>query len=104
MSLIPLVEAKNDLRVIHAHDDELLQRLLDGAEREALEYMDRETFGELCPNDSNFADETEAMPPDVRTGVMTLLEARYRATPQDAEQLRMSAERILHPYRCQMGV
>lgn len=41
MSTIDLQVAKRRLRVIHNADDEDLQQALDGAEQEALRYMNR---------------------------------------------------------------
>ncbi len=104
MSLIQLADAKRYLDVIHDADDDKLQALLDGAESEALNFMDREQFGQLCPCDEGFDDETENMPADVRIGVFILLQAAYQASPSDAEQLRRVAETKLMPYRCQLGV
>lgn len=104
MSIILLAEAKRYLDVIHNGDDDKLQSLLDGAEAEALNFMDRTSFGELCPCDSNFESESEGMLPDVKTGVLVLLQAVYQASPADAEQLRNVAETKLMPYRCRLGV
>lgn len=104
MSLIPLADAKRYLDVIHSADDDKLQDLLDGAEREALNFMDRTDFGELCPCDSNYESESERVLPDVKTGVLILLQAVYQASPDDAARLRHVAEVKLMPYRCQLGV
>lgn len=111
MSIIDLADAKEFLNVIHSADDNNLQRLLDGAEKEALNFMDRADFGEVCPCDSSSEDvssevssETAVMPPDVQTGVLVLLQARYQASPEEAEQLRKVAETMLMPYRCNLGV
>lgn len=104
MSLIPLADAKAYLNVIHSGDDDQLQDLLDGAEREALNFMDRVDFGELCPCDSNYESESEHMVADVKTGVLILLQAAYQASPEQALQLREVAELKLFPYRCLLGV
>lgn len=118
MSRIPLAEAKAFLDVIHVHDDAKLQGLLDGAEQEALDFMDRQDFDSLCPEcgdidtdahneASDYLSEITAeygMPGSVRTGVLWLLQAAYQATPVDAEKLRTSAERLLFPHRCNLGV
>lgn len=101
MSVIDLEVAKQFLDVIHNADDAKLQMLLDGAEREALDFMNRDEFGMGdCSSDS----ETEVMPDSVRVGVLLLLQAVYQATPDDAEKLRAAAEVKLMPYRCFMGV
>lgn len=104
MSLILLADAKLYLDVIHDADDEKLQTLLDGAESEALNFMDRDQFGQLCPCDEDFEDEVENMPPDVRVGVLILMQSAYQSSPSDAEQLRRVAETKLMPYRCRLGV
>ncbi|MCB1836276.1 MAG: head-tail connector protein [Alcanivoracaceae bacterium] len=104
MSVITLADAKAYLDVIHSADDDKLQSMLDGAEAEALNFMDRDQFGELCPCDSNFESESQSLLPDVRTGVLILLQASYQASPGDALQLRRVAEIKLMPYRCNLGV
>jgi len=115
MSVIDLAVAKSYLDVIHDDDDEKLQMLLDGAEDEALQFMDRKTFGGICPchevlpespSSSDISSESEpvAMPPAVQVGVLVLLEAAYQAPPDYAEKLRKITELKLFPYRCQLGV
>lgn len=106
MSVIELATAKAFLDVIHSADDLKLQMLLDGAEDEAMRFMNRTHFAGGCPD----ADDTEtptapdAMPDSVRVAVLLLLQASYQATPDDAEKLRRAAEIKLWPYRCGMGV
>lgn len=103
MSVIDLETAKQFLDVIHSADDAKLQMLLDGAEREALDFMNRSEFGaEECS--SELPSEPEVMPGSVRLGVLLLLQAVYQATPDDAAKLRAAAEVKLMPYRCYMGV
>lgn len=104
MSFITLEEAKDFLKVIHAADDDLLQRLLDGAEDEALQFMGRESFGDLCPCDSNSESLSEFLPASVRTGIYLLLQASYQAKPDEADHYRNAAEIKLMPYRCGLGV
>ena len=105
MSEIALSEAKEFLRVIHNHDDAMIQRLLDGAEDQALQYMDREDFGDLCPDDSDYVSSSDyPMPPSVETAVLLLLQADYGAMPEEAERLRNSARSMLWPFRCRLGV
>lgn len=107
MSWIELADAKAFLDVIHDADDAKLQQLLDAAEDEALQFMDRADFAELCAADdasSEASSETPLMPDSVRLGVYLLLQAAYQATPDDAEQLRHVAETKLMPYRCRLGV
>lgn len=105
MSLIPLADAKAYLYVIHSADDAKLQALLDSAEAEALRFMDRSHFGELCPcGEVSSEPVSEWLPDDVRTGVLTLLQARYQASPDEALKLRVVAEQMLFPHRCHLGV
>ncbi len=103
MSVIDLETAKQFLDVIHSADDAKLQMLLDGAEREALDFMNRSEFGaEECSSEP--PSDPEVMPGSVRLGVLLLLQAVYQATPDDAAKLRAAAEVKLMPYRCYMGV
>lgn len=103
MSVIDLQTAKQFLDVIHSADDAKLQMLLNGAEREALDFMNRDAFGvEDCSSEPS--SEPEVMPDSVRIGVLLLLQAAYQATPDDATKLRTAAEVKLMPYRCYMGV
>ncbi len=100
---ITLDEAKDYLDVIHDADDSKLQMLLDAAHDEALQFMNREDFGDVCECSSSSSSEP-VMPASVRLGVLILLQAAYQATPDDAEQLRHVAEVKLMPYRCGLGV
>lgn len=110
MSLITLAEAKNFLNVIHSGDDSKIQMLLDGAEDEALQFMNRDSFDELCECDSESASSSEPssegglMPASVKSVILFLLEAAYEGTPQDMENVRQVAETKLMPYRCRLGV
>lgn len=98
MSIIDLETAKNYLEVIHSADDAKLQMLLDGAEDEAAQYMNRDL------EDMIIADSSEdRLPPSVVVGIMLLLQAVYHATPDDADKLRAAAEVKLAPYRCGWG-
>lgn len=106
MSVILLADAKAFLDVIHAEDDAKLQALLNGAEAEALRFMDRQHFAGLCPCDEVSTEPVSdfSMPDDVRTGILTLLQARYQASPDEALKLREIAEQMLFPHRCRLGV
>ncbi|KAF0804927.1 hypothetical protein A6D6_02691 [Alcanivorax xiamenensis] len=107
MSVIDLADAKAFLDVIHDADDVKLQQLLDAAEDEALQFMDRDSFGEVYPCEeasSEPASEPLVLPDSVRMGIYILLQANYQASPTDAEQLRKVAETKLMPYRCRLGI
>lgn len=99
MSVISLQEAKDFLDVIHNSDDAKLAVLLDAAEDEAREFMNRADLDEW---DSDVT--SDPVPGSVVIGVLLLLQANYQATPDDAEKLRMAAEVKLMPYRLEMGV
>lgn len=106
MSVIDIEVAKSFLDVFHSEDDDKIQLLLDGAEDEALQIMDRKSFSELCECDSS-SEEVEServMPASVKVGVLFLLQASYQASPDDVPKIRRAAEIKLFPYRCQLGV
>ena len=101
MSIITLEIAKQYLDVIHNADNAKLQRLLDGAEDEAAQYMNR-SLSDLLPEEVS-SENPDDLPGSVLLGVMLLLQAAYQATPDDAEKLRKAAEVKLAPYRCGWG-
>ena len=102
MSVISLSVAKTYLDVIHSSDDVKLQMLLDGAEDEAIQFMNRTDLTEwdsaLIINSDYF------MPMGVVVAVMLLLQANYQASTDDIDKLREAAETKLTPFRLNMGV
>ena len=104
MSTVSLADVKDFLNVTHALDDDKIQALIDSAEDEALKFMNRTTFGELCETDSNFDSTTNEIPMSVVTAVKLLVEAMYDAKIDGAELYRKTAERLMMPYRCNMGM
>jgi len=113
MSVIDLATAKSFLDVIHSADDQKLQLLLDAAEDEAAQFMNRANLNgpwrsaacEPCSEIlSEPASEPEAVPKSVMLGVLLLLQAGYDAGPDDMEKLRRAGEVKLAPYRVCMGV
>lgn len=100
MSVISLETAKDFLSVIHSADDVKLQLLLNAAEDEAREFMNR---ADLIEFDSNVST-TDSVPDSIVMGVMLLLQANYQATPDEIPKLRQAAETKLMPYRIEMGV
>jgi hypothetical protein len=117
MSVIPLSTIKARLRVIHDADDETLQTALDGAEDEALRFMNRERLPTLPLEyppvyDSSSSEVSEETPssedpvaPAVVEGVILLVKANYEAmTPADMSGYRRAAEIKLMPYRARLGV
>jgi len=113
MSVIDLETAKSFLDVIHSADDPKLQLLLDAAEDEALQYMDRPDFdgpwsrSTGCESNSEQpsepASEAPAIPKSVVLGVMLFLQAAYEAGPDDIEKYRRAGEVKLAPYRLCLG-
>lgn len=102
MSTINLDAAKTFLDVIHSADDTKLQMLLDGAEDEAIQFMNRYDLTEW---DSDITVNSEyLMPMGVVVAVMLLLQASYQAGVDEIERLRMAAETKLTPYRLNVGV
>ena len=104
MSVISLTLAKQYLDVIHALDDVKLQMLLDGAEDEALSFLNANTFDDIYECDSDADPGDLGIPSSVVVGVMTLLQARYQTAPEHQATLRMAAETMMMPYRCGMGI
>ncbi|GAB2913737.1 head-tail connector protein [Paralcaligenes ginsengisoli] len=100
MSVIDLTVAKNFLDIIHSADDAKLQVLLDGAEDEAVQFMNR---ANLIEWDSESSSE-DPVPGSVIVGILLLLQATYQATPDDADKLRRAAEVKLMPHRLCLGV
>lgn len=102
MSIITLDVAKTFLDVIHTGDDVKLQILLDGAEDESVQYMNR---ADLTEWDSDVVVSSEyLMPMGVVVAVMLLLQASYQALPDEIDKLRKAAETKLTPYRQGWGI
>lgn len=113
MSTVTVAEVKQDLRITHNLDDAILQRYVDGAEREALNFMDRKDFlgpWEYVPpceqsSSSSSSSSEETMPEDVRVAIYFLVRSKYDAPdPDDITKYRNAAEVLLHPYRRGLGV
>lgn len=102
MSIISIDIAKTYLDVIHSADDEKLQMLLDGAEDEATQFMNRDNLTEW---DSDMVIASDySMPPGVMVGIVLLLQASYQAGVDEIDKLRKAAETKLTPFRLHMGV
>lgn len=103
MSIIKLEVVKQDLRVIHNADDEMLQRHLDASEREAIHFMN---LTELPVPDAQSSDpQALEVEPDVVAAVTILVRSKYEAaSASDIDALRRSAESLLMPYRVGLGV
>ena len=117
MSIVTVTEARDYLRLAHAHDDVLLQILLDGAEEEAKRFMNRTQLPTLPQDyppllDSN-GDELPELTPgndnplaaDVRIAIYLLVQCRFEALrPEDLPRMRAAAESLLMPYRVGLGL
>lgn len=111
MSQLTVVDLKHYLDVIHDADDSKLQMILDAAEDEAMQFMDRDNLTDWRPCNSEPASDPVSevpMPASVRLAIFILAQASYQAGPgqmrHEAEQLRDIAEKKLYPYRCRLGV
>jgi len=119
VSDLTVSDVKKYLDVIHNADDDKLQMLLDAAEDEALQFLDRPNLTDwrtcaeircdevLSESASEVASEI-SMPASVRLAILILVQASYQSAPgqlrHEAEQLRDIAEKKLYPYRCRLGV
>lgn len=112
MSLISLEQAKKYLNVIHDLDDDNLQMLLEAAEDEAAQFIQR-SLQDLLPEhnsewpsefSSELPSETADIPFSAKLGVLMLLQAAYQSSPDDAEKLRKGAEIKLTPFRIGWGI
>lgn len=110
MSVISLATVKAYIRVTQSSDDGLLQMLLDGAETEALRYMNRTELPGATytlPEDSSSEPDITTEPEvaaDVVVAVAMLTRLQYDSLdPDDAAKWRNVAERLLQPYRTEMG-
>ena len=109
--MIDIGIAKRRLRVIGSASDEEIQQLLDGAEQEAVRYMNRAQLPTL-PQDWPVTESSEEVPSsedpvaaDVVEGVLLLCIASWNAaTPEEVAGYRRAAEVKLHPYRLHIGV
>jgi hypothetical protein len=107
--VIALATVKAYCRVTHSLDDTLLQTLLDGAEAEAMRFMNRSELPGAeytLPEDSSSEPDIDTEPsvaPDVLVAVALLVSMDYDADPDERAKLRAAAECKLMPYRTEMG-
>lgn len=109
MSIVDLDTVKNDLRITHDSDDAILRVYLDASEDEALQFLDRDSFGGLCPCEEASSEEPvsseDSMPKSVALAVLFLVRSKYEvADPAVIQAYRQAAETLLMPYRCGYGV
>lgn len=113
MSLVKVEQIKEYLGVIHNSDDAKLQALIDGAEDEALEYLDREqlprrnetSVDECDSNTPEAVSDSDDLSPAVRMGIYLIVQAMYdAATAEQMITIRKLAEIKWFPYRNGLGI
>lgn len=105
MSAVTIDDAKAYLRVQHDSDDTLLQRLLDAAEDQVLQYLGRDelpNLGELSGSSSTSDGE---LAPSVFAGVMVIVQSHYEGADAAAiDAARTTMHALLAQYRIGLGV
>lgn len=113
MSILALSRFKLYLEVTTSDNDVTLQDLLDGAESEALMFMDRPSLprpggmsvDELDSNQPEPVSDSDDVDPSVRSAIFLLAQGMFEA--KDTTELlliRKAAEQKLMPFRNQLGV
>jgi hypothetical protein len=112
MSVVLLSDVKAWLRLTHDNDDALLQILVDGAEDQACQYMNRTSLpriGQECPDECDTArvedpvSDGDTLPPAVRSAICIMVQVEYEAQPDDREALDRAWQQKLWPFRCGLG-
>ena len=115
MSIVTVAQAKTYLGVIHNHDDARILQLLEEAEDECRQYLDRDTLpriGQSCPDECDTSVDTstpalsdgEDLPPALRRGILLIVQAGYEGKDADEmAKLRRNAEVCWAPFRCGWG-
>lgn len=114
MSYINIELVKQDLRVTHDSDDNLIQILLDASEDEALRFLGRTELPTLpldypgigcSSSDEDIPSSEDPLAASVYAAVFVLVKAKYEGvTPEEMKGFRDVAENLLMPYRTGMGV
>lgn len=111
MSTVKIEQLKAWCRVTHDLDDTLLQITLDGAEDEALMFLDREQLprrGNSAVDEcvsGEFVSDSGDLSPTVRDAILLLAQGMYEG--KDAAEMgavRIVAQTKLFPYRNRLGV
>jgi len=90
-----LDDVKTSIRVIHSADDALLQRLINSA---SLEYI------QFCNIEVDSDATVEPIAEDAFQGLVLMVQADYSADPEKRESYRKAAETLWMPHRISMGV
>jgi hypothetical protein len=115
MSVVTVEEAKVYLGVVHNHDDARILQLLQDAEDECVQYLDRDELpriGQSCPDECDTSVDTSIpavsdsadLPASVRSGILLIVQAGYEGKDADEmAKLRKAAETKWAPFRCNWG-
>lgn len=114
MTVVTVAEYKVFDRVPHSAHDTLILDLIEAAEAEALQYMDRQDLprkGEdEAPDECDTSvvidviSEGSNLAPDVRKAIYYLVQSSYSAKDMDeGEKLKRAAFSILAPHRRRLG-
>lgn len=113
MSVVTVEQAKTYLLVIGSSQDARLQQLIDEAEDECRQYLDRDVLpriGAECPDDCDTAavddpvSDGEDLAPALRRGILMIVQAGFEAKDADEMmKMRKAAETCWAPFRCRWG-
>lgn len=114
MSVVTVEQAKTYLVVTHNHDDVRILQLIQEAEDECLQYLDREVLpriGASCPDecdtaapDPDPASDSDDLPASIRGGILLIVQGGYEGKDADEmAKLRKAAETRWAPFRCKWG-
>ena len=112
MSVVTVAQVKLHLRQFLNVDDTLIQLLLDGAEDEMKQYLDRDELPRAdarCPScesdsDANPVSDSDSIAPTIRNAIFFLVQAAYDGTSADeVVKLRAAAFSMAALYRCRLG-
>ncbi|MGQ2994280.1 head-tail connector protein [Variovorax sp.] len=113
MSTVKVEQVKRYLDVIHNSDDAKLQDLIDGAEDECLQFLDRDSLprrnqtavDECDSNQPEPVSDSDDLAPAVRVGIYMIVQAGYDgANADEMAKIRSVAEVKWWPYRNRLGV
>lgn len=113
MSTVRVEQLKAYLRVSHDADDALLQELINGAESEALQFLDRPTLprsgasvvDECDSNQPEPISDSDDLDPVVRMGIYLIAQGMYEGKDAtDMAAVRQAAVVKWFPFRNNLGV
>lgn len=113
MSYVKVEQVKKYLDVIHNSDDAKLQELIDGAEDECLQFLDRDSLprrgqsavDECDSNQPEPVSDSDDLAPVIRMGIYLIVQGMYDgASAEEMAKVRRAAETKWWPYRNRLGV